>query len=103
VDKFITWEFIGTFAGAVAVVVLIVQWLKLPIDRIWKIPTRIVVWIISMIVLFAYTFFKGTLTPDSSFLIMLNSILITMTALGTYDVTVKKLEQKKAPPGNKDP
>ena len=36
-----TWEYLATIAGATAATLLIVQQLKLPLDKLWKIPTRI--------------------------------------------------------------
>lgn len=102
-NEFITLKFLGTFAGVVAVVLLIVQFLKLPLDKVWKIPTRMIVWLISLIVLFSLGLIQDTITPETAFLTVLNSIVVTVSALGSYEITIKKLEQKKSPPGNKDP
>lgn len=102
-NEFITWEYLGTFAGIVAVVLLIVQWLKVPADRVWKIPTRFIVFFITLVLMFAMAFFQGDITSEIAFMTVLNSIVVTMAVLGTYDVTVKKLEQRKAPPKNKEP
>ena len=46
-----TWEYLATIAGATVATLLIVQLLKLPLDKVWKIPTRIVVYVISLIIL----------------------------------------------------
>ena len=45
---FFDWETLGTFAGAVAVTVFIVQLLKLPLDKVWKVPTRAVCYMIAL-------------------------------------------------------
>jgi hypothetical protein len=92
-NDYLTWEFLGTFAGVVAAVVLIVQFLKLPVDKIWKIPTRFLVWVISLAILIAIEIFTGTLEPPRLFLLFLNSIVVTMAAIGTHESTIKKLEK----------
>ena len=38
-----SWEQLATIAGAALATMLIVQLLKLPLDKVWKIPTRIIV------------------------------------------------------------
>jgi hypothetical protein len=95
--EYLTWEFLATFAGAVAAVTLIVQFLKLPVDKVWKVPTRFVVFLIALIILFAVMFFTDTATPEKAALTVLNAIVVTMAAMGAYEVTFKKIENK--PPG----
>jgi len=34
-----TWEYLATLAGATAATLLIVQFLKVPLDKVWKIPS----------------------------------------------------------------
>ena len=53
----VTWEQLATIGGAALATLLIVQLLKLPLDKIWKIPTRIVVFFISLVVLLLATYF----------------------------------------------
>lgn len=40
VNAFFDWSYLATYSGAVDAVVFIVQFLKLPIDRLGHIPTR---------------------------------------------------------------
>ena len=94
-DKYFTWEFIGTFAGAVALVTLLVQWLKLPLDKLWKIPTRFWVYIISLAVLYPAQYFLGTLNENTAVLTLFNAVLVTMAAMGAYELTFAKAEAKK--------
>jgi beta-lactamase regulating signal transducer with metallopeptidase domain len=91
-SEYLTWEFLGTFAGVVAVVVLIVQFLKLPLDKVWKIPTRYLVWVISLIILVAVEAATGTFEVQRIILLVLNSIIVTMAAIGTHESTIRKLE-----------
>jgi hypothetical protein len=96
-EEFLTWSYLATFAGAVAAVTLIVQFLKLPMDKVWKIPTRFIVFLIALIILFAVLFFTDVITPEKAALTVLNAIVVTMASLGAYEVTFKKFENK--PPG----
>jgi len=95
INNFMTWEFLGTMAGAISATTLIVQFIKIPLDKIWKIPTRYVVYIIALIILFLVEFFTGHIALERSILIMLNAIVISMAAMGTYEATFKKIEIKK--------
>ena len=47
-----SWEQLATIAGATLATLLIVQLLKLPLDKVWKIPTRIVARIMSSVKLY---------------------------------------------------
>jgi lipid-A-disaccharide synthase-like uncharacterized protein len=99
--EYFTWEFLGTMAGAVAAVTLIVQFLKLPIDQVWKIPTRYIVFAISLLILFIVLYFTDVITPEKVALTILNAFVVAMASMGAYDVTFKKIEEKKEnkPPG----
>jgi len=90
-DEFMTWDFLGTFAGAVAATTLIVQFLKLPADKVKKIPTRYIVYLIAALMLFSYQYFNGVLAPDVIVLTLLNAVVVAVAAMGTYEVTFKKL------------
>lgn len=92
-NEYLTWEFLGTFAGATAATTLIVQFLKLRVDKVWKIPTRYIVYVISAIILFSVQIFAGTLTTENIALTLLNAVVVSMAAMGTYDVTFSKVEK----------
>ncbi len=94
-ENFMTWDFLGTMAGAVAATTLIVQFLKIPLDKVWKIHTRYVVYFISFFLLFFVEYFTGHITMERTVLIMLNAIIVTMASMGTYEVTFKQVEEKK--------
>lgn len=91
-NDYLTWGFLATFAGSVATVTLIVQFLKLQVDKVWRIPTRYIVYLISLVVLFAVMGFTEAITPEKAALTALNAIVVTMAAMGFYDVTLKKIE-----------
>lgn len=90
-NEYITLEFIGTFAGMVVVINLLVQFLKPLIDKIKKIHTRYVVWLIAIILSFVLQGITGTFTASIVFTLILNSVLLTLTAMGSYEVAIKKI------------
>ena len=90
-----TWAQLATIAGATAAVLLIVQLLKLPLDRVWKIPTRIVVYIISLILLLLATLFTDGLTVQTGLLTAVNAVIVALAAMGAYEMTFRKLDEKR--------
>ena len=90
----VTWEQLATIGGAALATLLIVQLLKLPLDKVWKIPTRIIVFVIAFIVLLLATYFTKGLTASSALLTVINAVIVALTAMGAYDLTFKKLEEK---------
>ena len=97
-----TWAQLATIAGATAAVLLIVQLLKLPLDRVWKIPTRIVVYIISLILLLLATLFTDGLTVQTGLLTAVNAVIVALAAMGAYEMTFRKLDEKRAQPPLED-
>lgn len=89
-----TWEQLATIAGATLATVLIVQLLKLPLDKVWKIPTRIVVYFIALIILLCATLFTTGLTVQNGILTAVNAVIVALAAMGAYEMTFKKLEVK---------
>ena len=92
-----TWEQLATIAGAATATLLIVQLLKLPLDKVWKIPTRIIVFLIAAIVMLLATYFTQGLSWNTALLTILNAVIAALTAMGAYELTFKKIEdhQKK--------
>lgn len=97
-----TWQQLATIAGATAAVLLIVQLLKLPIDKVWKIPTRIVVYVISLIILLLATLFTDGLTVQTGLLTAVNAAIVALAAMGAYEMTFRKLDEKKVQPPLED-
>ena len=90
-----TWEQLATIAGATLATLLIVQLLKLPIDKIWKIPTRIVVYVISLIILLLATWFTVGLTVQTGLLTAVNAVIVALAAMGAYELTFRKVDENK--------
>lgn len=92
----VTWEQLATIGGAAMATLLLVQLLKLPLDKVWKIPTRIIVFVIAFIVLLLATYFTQGLTWNTALLTVINAVIVALTAMGAYELTFAKLEKKKA-------
>ena len=91
-----SWEQLATIAGASMATMLIVQLLKLPLDKVWKIPTRIIVFVIAAVVMLLATFFTQGLSWSTALLTLFNAVVAALTAMGGYELTFAKLEKKKA-------
>jgi energy-coupling factor transporter transmembrane protein EcfT len=89
------WGQLATIAGATLATLLIVQLLKLPLDKVWKIPTRIVVYVIALIIMIAATYFTGGLTWEKVGLAAVNAVIVALAAMGSYELTFAKLDAKK--------
>ena len=90
-----TWEQLATIAGATLATLLIVQLLKLPIDKIWKIPTRIVVYVIALIILLLATWFTVGITVQTGLLTAVNAVIVALAAMGAYELTFRKVDENK--------
>ena len=88
----VTWEQLATIGGAALATMLIVQLLKLPLDKVWKIPTRIIVFLIAFVVLILATYFTDGLSWNTALLTIINAVIVALTAMGGYELTFKKIE-----------
>lgn len=95
-ENFLSWGTLGTFAGATGAVVLIVQFLKVPVDKLAKVSTRILVYIVSLILLLAAAFFTGKpFTLDSIALCAFNAFLVALSSMSLYEQAIAEPEAKK--------
>lgn len=88
-----TWKALGTIAGCTAFALLFVQLIKAPLDRIWKIPTRLLVYIVCLIVMLASAAFNDGLTSDTAMLAFINAVIPTLAAMGAYEVTYGRIQK----------
>jgi len=86
-----SWEYLVTIAGAAAFTLLVAQFLKFPLDKIWKIPTRIVVYAIALAVMLIATAFTTGLTAQNALLAFVNAFVAALTAMGGYELTFAKM------------
>lgn len=82
-----TWTALGTLAGCTAFALIFVQLIKAPLDKVWKIPTRLLVYVVCLIVMLLSTAFGDGLTWNSALLAAVNAIIPTLAAMGAYEMT----------------
>ena len=85
-----TWQYIATIAGATAATLLIVQLLKLPLDKVWKIPTRIWVYIIALALMIAAAGFTTGLDVQTALITAVNAVIVALAAMGAYEMTFNR-------------
>ena len=96
VNAFFGWSYLATYSGAVAAVVFIVQFLKLPIDRIGHVPTRVLVYVVSLaVLLLAQLFTAQAFTPEVVALAALNAVIVAFAAMGVYERAIALPEAQK--------
>lgn len=88
-----SWESLGTMAGATAATLMIVQLIKAPLDRIWKIPTRLVVYLVALMLLLLAQGFGQGLDAQGIALSAVNAVMVALSAYGSYEVTFAKKEK----------
>lgn len=85
-----TWRALGTIAGCTAFALLFVQLIKAPLDKVWKIPTRALVYVVCLIVMVVSVAYTDVLTWQSGLLAAVNAVIPTLAAMGAYEVTFAK-------------
>ena len=94
VDPF-SWAQLATVAGATTATLLIVQLLKLPLDKVWHIPTRLVAYVIALIIMLLATAFTTGLTWSDVGLTAVNAVIVALAAMGAYELTFRVADDKK--------
>ena len=89
----LTWTYLATIAGAAAFTLLVVQFLKAPLDKVWKIPTRVFAYVVALGVMLVATAFTTGLTVDNALLVGVNALRAALSAYGAYEVTFGKIEK----------
>ena len=78
-DNFITLQYMGSFVGMVAIVVLLTQFTKDLVDKIAKwLSTKYVVFAYALIVIFGYQLMSNNFDSTKILLTVLNAVLLTM-------------------------
>lgn len=90
-----TWQYLASIAGAAAFTLLVVQFLKAPLDKVWKIPTRVFAYIIALLTMLVATAFTTGLDIQTALLAVVNAFIAALTAYGAYEVTFAKLDNNK--------
>ena len=90
------WAGLATPAAAIAAVLLIVQYTKGTVDKVFgRIPTRLFVLLLSLlIVLGAQAATEGVTWADAP-LVALNGFVVAFAAMGAYETTFAKRDAEK--------
>ena len=88
-----TWTYLATIAGATAATLLIVQFTKVPLDKVWKIPTRLFVYLIALTIMVVATAFTSGITINSFLLSVLNAFIVALAAYGSYEITFARADR----------
>ena len=86
--EFFTWDKLGTYAGAAALVALITQLTK-ELPYIAKIPTQVWSYILAVLVLIASQVFTGSLSASSAALALANGVLVSLASNGGYSLITR--------------
>lgn len=88
-----TWKALGTIAGCTAFALLFVQLIKAPLDKVWHIPTRALVYVVCLAVLLVSAAFTAGLTTESALLAVVNAVIPTLAAMGAYEMTFARSDR----------
>lgn len=88
------WTSLAGVAGATAFTLLVVQFIKAPLDKIWHIPTRVVVYLISFATLLIAQVFTVGFTVDGFALTAVNAVIAGSAAMGAYEMTFAKADRQ---------
>ena len=87
-----TWDSLATIGGATSATLLIVQYIKAPLDRWHHIPTRLVTLIVAFAILTIARAYTVGLNWLDLPLILLNAFVVALAAMGAYEVSFAKLK-----------
>jgi hypothetical protein len=93
-----TWDYLATVGGATAATLLIVQYLKVPLDRWRHIPTRFLVLAIAFLILTTARAFTTGLTLRDLPLLVVNAFLVSLSAMGAYEISFARVDAWRDPP-----
>ena len=83
-NEFVTWQTLGTYAGAVMMVTLITQFLKQ--TPLGKLNAQLLSYVIAVLILIgAEAFTGGTVTVQGVLLCLINAVMVALAANGAYD------------------
>lgn len=83
-EQFFTWEMLATVAGCTAATAYVTQFLK-KIEYLNKINTQLISYIVAVVILIPATYFTGSLSASTAFMIPFNAIVVAFSANGAYD------------------
>lgn len=95
-QEFMTPEMLATFAGLVAATNIIVQFTKNPIkNKFGDAAVRLYAFIITVVLTTLFVGHQGESVGQSIALVIINSIVVTCAALGSYETCVDPMAEKE--------
>lgn len=88
-NEFFTWEMLGTYAGATLATALITELVK-NLGVLKQVPTRLVSFVLAVLLLIAAAGFAGTLTLSAVILAIINGAVVSLAANGAFDMLKKQ-------------
>lgn len=83
-DQFLDMETLGTFIGLVTAVTIVVQFTKSLIkDKLGDVYVRLYTFVIALVLTFVFASYDKSI--DGILLTVINSIIVTMASIGTYE------------------
>ena len=87
------WTALAGVAGATAFTLLVVQFIKAPLDKLWHIPTRVIVYLIAFATLLIAQVFTVGFPIDGLALTAVNAVIAGSAAMGAYELTFAKTDK----------
>ncbi len=81
-NEFFTWQMLATEGGATIATALLTQLLK---GALKSIPTRLLSYLIALVIMLAANFFLGILNISNTFLLAINAVVVSLASNGGYD------------------
>lgn len=91
--EFTTWGLLGTYAGALAMVMVITQLTK-GLAFLKGFPTQLLSYIIALLILYPANYFMGQLDLSNAILILFNGAIIALSANGGYEAVCRLFGKK---------
>ena len=91
--EFLTWEFLGTFAGAIIGVGILSQFVK-NAGILKRVPTQILSYFLAFIILIFAEFFMAGLTVNFVILTVFNAVVVSLAANGGYSA-IRRMTGRK--------
>lgn len=88
-----TWQYLASITGAAAFTLLVVQFFKVPLDKVWKIPTRVLAYVIALITMIVAMAFTTGLDAQTVLLAAANAFIAALISYGAYELTFAKTEK----------
>lgn len=91
-NDFLTLEYLSTYVGTVVVTMLIVQFSK-ELPGVKKIPTKYFTFLVAFFNIVICSVLTGHFILSNLYLMLINAMLVCLTATGGYDFNIKKVDK----------